>query len=62
LKASLILFILFSVNLSAQENNFLIPLGAYEGIAGNTGIARDGSIGGVIYNPAGIASYKSSKF
>jgi long-subunit fatty acid transport protein len=39
----------------------LTPIGAYEGIAGNTGIARDGSVGSVIYNPAGLASIKSTK-
>lgn len=51
----------FSAAALAQENPFLNPIGAYEGIAGNTGIGRDGSIGAVIYNPAGMASIKSSK-
>jgi hypothetical protein len=45
----------------AQEHSFLTPIGAYEGIAGNTGIARDGSVGAVIYNPAGIATVKTNK-
>ena len=60
-----LLFLLFLVfinfNCWAQENAFLTPMGAYEGIAGNTGIGRDGSVGSVIYNPAGMASVKSSK-
>ena len=53
--------VVFSASAMAQENAFLTPMGAYEGIAGNTGIARDGSVGAVIYNPGGMASIKSSK-
>jgi long-subunit fatty acid transport protein len=58
----LLLFLVFmNFNSWAQENPFLTPMGAHEGIAGNTGIGRDGSVGSVIYNPAGMASIKSSK-
>jgi hypothetical protein len=57
----LLLVLMISIELHAQENAFLTPMGAYEGIAGNTGIGRDGSVGSVIYNPAGMASIKSSK-
>lgn len=57
----LLLVLMISIELHAQENAFLTPMGAYEGIAGNTGIGRDGSVGSVIYNPAGLASIKSSK-
>lgn len=45
----------------SQEHAFLTPIGAYEGIAANTGIARDGSVGAVIYNPGGLASIQSTK-
>lgn len=57
------LFFLFfiSANIYAQEHSFLSPMGAYEGISANTGIGRDGSVGSVLYNPAGMASVKSSK-
>ena len=41
----LILVLMISIELQAQENAFLTPMGAYEGIAGNTGIGRDGSVG-----------------
>jgi hypothetical protein len=51
----------FALDVLAQENPFLTPIGAYEGITGNTGIARDGSVGSVLYNPAGMASIKSTK-
>jgi hypothetical protein len=61
MKKILFFLALFTTNLFAQEHQFLTPIGAYEGIAGNTGIARDKSIGAVIYNPAGLASIKSSK-
>ena len=57
----LFLLALFSVSAFSQENAFLTPMGAYEGIAANTGIARDGSVGSVIYNPGGMVSIKSSK-
>jgi long-subunit fatty acid transport protein len=56
-----ILFFLYSGFAFSQEHSFLTPIGAYEGIAGNTGIARDGSVGSVIYNPAGLSSIKSTK-
>ena len=46
---------------SIVDNNFLIPIGSVEGITGNTGIARLGSIGSVIYNPAGLAFSKDKK-
>ena len=46
---------------SFVDNNFLIPIGSVEGITGNTGIARLGSIGSVIYNPAGLAFSKDKK-
>ncbi len=45
----------------AQEHSSLTPMGAYEGIAGNTGIGREGSIGAVIYNPAGLATLQTTK-
>ncbi len=56
-----ILGLLLSSISYAQEHSFLTPMGAYEGIAGNTGIGRDGSVGAVIYNPAGLASIESTK-
>lgn len=46
---------------SAQTRPFITPIGANEGIAGNTGIGRYGSVGAVIYNPAGLAGIKSNK-
>lgn len=57
----LLMVLMISIELQAQENAFLTPMGAYEGIAGNTGIARDGSVGSVIYNPGGLSGVKSSK-
>jgi hypothetical protein len=53
--------VLFSASAMAQENSFLTPMGAYEGIAGNTGIGREGSVGAVIYNPAGLATLQTTK-
>src|SRR5690606_32307576 len=46
---------------SAQTRPFITPIGANEGIAGNTGIGRYGSVGAVIYNPAGLAGIRSNK-
>ena len=57
----LVLVLMISIELQAQEHAFLTPMGAYEGIAGNTGIGRDGSIGAVIYNPAGLATLQTTK-
>ena len=48
-------FITYNSAFSFVDNNFLTPMGSVEGITGNTGIARLGSIGSVIYNPAGLA-------
>ena len=45
----------------AQSNTMLLPIGAHEALTANTGIARSGSVGAVIYNPAGIASITGSK-
>jgi hypothetical protein len=57
----LIIFFLFVKQAYSQDNPFLAAIGAYEAITANTGIGRDGSVGSVIYNPAGMASIKSSK-
>ena len=43
------------------QNNFLTPIGGIEGISANTGVARRGSIGAVIYNPAGLAYINTNK-
>lgn len=55
------LAILITSTLYAQEYDFFHPIGGMEGITGNTGIGRDGSIGSVFYNPAGLARFKTSK-
>lgn len=57
----LVLVFLFTQNVFAQANPFVTPIGAAEGLTGNTGIGRYGSAGGVIYNPAGLAGIKSHK-
>jgi hypothetical protein len=58
-------FFIFSFILSStglcQDNPFLAPMGSFEGITGNTGIARDGSVGAVFYNPAGLSTLTTSK-
>lgn len=59
-----LLFFIFAISSSiafSQEHSFLTPMGAYEGIAGNTGIGREGSVGAVIYNPAGLATLQTTK-
>lgn len=58
---ALILFFFFSYSVFSQDNPYLAPIGAFEAITGNTGIGRDGSVGAVIYNPAGLASVSTSK-
>lgn len=50
-----------SAKSNAQNRAFITPIGASEGLAGNTGIGRYGSVGAVIYNPAGLAGIKSNK-
>lgn len=45
----------------AQYRHFLTPIGPSEGMTANTGIGRYGSVGAVIYNPAGLAGIKSKK-
>jgi len=57
----LILIILTTQKSFGEDNPFLTPIGSDEAIAGNTGIGRDGSVGAVIYNPAGMASIHISK-
>jgi long-subunit fatty acid transport protein len=62
MKTIVFLFLLTNLSIAiAQEHAFLTPIGANEAITGNTGIGRDGSIGAVIYNPAGLATIKSTK-
>lgn len=57
----LILIFCTTHNSFGEDNPFLTPIGSDEAIAGNTGIGRDGSVGSVIYNPAGMASINISK-
>ncbi len=59
MKKNIVSFILFvflnNISLTAYSNYFLFPIGSLEGTSGNTGIARYGSDGSVLYNPAGLA-------
>jgi hypothetical protein len=61
MKFFFIFFFIFSSTGLCQVNPFLAPMGSFEGITGNTGIARDGSVGAVFYNPAGLSTLTTSK-
>ena len=62
MKLIALFFVLFPMTtFGIIQNKFLIPIGGIEGITANTGVARRGSIGSVIYNPAGMAYIKHKK-
>ena len=64
MKNVFLIFIIFVFSTKSHgivQNNFLTPIGGIEGITGNTGVARRGSVGNVIFNPGGLGLYSESQ-